>query len=65
MDGLHTHIKQTTQEVIRVKQLIEKNFLPNDVNTQKVMEEIELILKNLQELDKNATSNRQEIGDKK
>jgi len=62
---LNGHIKQTTQEVIRVKQLIEKNFLPNDVNTQKVMEEIELILKNLKELEKNISTNRQEIGDKK
>jgi len=62
---LNGHIKQTSQEVMIVKQLVEKNFLPNEVSTQKVMEEIDLILKNLQELEKNVTSNRQEIGDKK
>ncbi|BDW10511.1 hypothetical protein PSHI8_05930 [Polynucleobacter sp. SHI8] len=62
---LNGHIKQTSQEVMTVKNLVEKNFLLNDVNTQKVTEEIELILKNLQELDKNASPNRQEIGDKK
>jgi hypothetical protein len=62
---LNGHIKQTSQEVMMVKQLVEKNFLPNDVSTQKVKEEIELILKNLQELEKNVSSSRQEIGDKK
>jgi len=62
---LNGHIKQTSQEVTTVKQLVEKNFLPNDVNTQKVIEEIELILKNLKELEKNVSSSRQEIGDKK
>jgi hypothetical protein len=62
---LNGHIKQTSQEVTTVKQLVEKNFLPNDINTQKVTEEIELILKNLQELEKNVSSSRQEIGDKK
>jgi hypothetical protein len=62
---LNGHIKQTSQEVTTVKQLVEKNFLPNDVNTQKVIEEIELILKNLKELEKNLSSSRQEIGDKK
>ena len=62
---LNGHIKQTSQEVMTVKNLVEKNFLLNDVNTQKVTEEIELILKNLQELEKNATSNRQDRGDKK
>ena len=48
-----------------LKRLVEKNFLPNEVGTQKVMDEIDLILKNLQELEKNVSSNRQEIGDKK
>ena len=62
---LNGHIKQTSQEILMVKHLVEKNFLLNDVNTQKVTEEIELILKNLQELDKNVSPNRQEIGDKK
>jgi hypothetical protein len=62
---LNGHIKQTSQEVMMVKQLVEKNFLPNEVSTQKVMEEIDLILKNLQELEKKITSNPQEIGDKK
>jgi len=62
---LNGHIKQTSQEVMMVKQLVEKNFLPNDASTQKVKEEIELILKNLQELEKNVSSSRQEIGDKK
>jgi len=62
---LNGNIKQTSQEVMTVKNLVEKNFLPNDVNTQKVTAEIELMLKNLQELDKNPSSNRQEIGDKK
>jgi len=62
---LNGHVNQTTQEVLTVKKLIGKNFLPNDLNTQKVMEEIEFILKNLQELDKKATSNRQDRGDNK
>jgi len=62
---LNGHIKQTSQEVMMVKQLVEKNFLPNDVNTQKVKEEMEFILKNLQDLEKNVSSNRQVIGDKK
>ncbi len=62
---INGHIKQTSQEVSAVKNLVEKNFLPNDKNTLKVGEEIEFILKNLQELDKKVTSNRQDIGDKK
>ena len=60
---LYGQIKMTGQEVLQVKSIIEKNYIPHDERTQKVMEDIAFIQKNLQELEKkNATI---AIGDKK
>jgi len=62
---LYGQIKMTSQELLKVKSIVEKNFIPNDVSTQKVMEDIVFIQKNLQELEKKNAATAIAIGDKK
>jgi uncharacterized protein HemX len=60
---LYGQIKMTSQEVLKVKSIVEKNYIPQDERTQTVMEDIAFILKNLQELEKKNAAIA--IGDKK
>lgn len=60
---LYGQIKMTSLEVIKVKGIVEKNYIPQDEGTQKVMEDIAFIQKNLQELEKKNAAIA--IGDKK
>jgi len=60
---LYGQIKMTSQEVLQVKSIVEKNYIPQDERTQAVMEDIAFIQKNLQELEKKNAAIA--IGDKK
>ena len=60
---LYGQIKMTSQEVLKVKSIVEKNYIPHEQSTQKVMEDIAFIQKNLQELEKKNAAIA--IGDKK
>ena len=62
LNGLVSNCKN---EVQLIKNAIEKNFLPNDPNTQIAMEEIEFILNNLHDIEKKQVSNTRRTGDKK
>jgi hypothetical protein len=55
----------TSQELLKVKSIVEKNYIPSDVSTQKVMEDIVFVQKNLHDLEKKNAATAIAIGDKK
>jgi hypothetical protein len=62
---LYGQIKMTSQELLKVKSIVEKNYIPSDVSTQKVMEDIVFVQKNLHDLEKKNAATAIAIGDKK